>query len=120
MSCRSLPEPFEILKMRSIIEDAYPDELFAQPEFDIPTVLRGKTFLEKIFLLHEESNRLRGKIKIDRLIRHFYEIKKMINNDFAIEAMNNIHLYIEIVEHRSKFTAWIGLNYKTHHPSIIS
>lgn len=120
MSCRSLTEPFEVLKMRSMIEDAYPDESFTQPKFDVPTVLPGKTFLEKIFLLHEEFNRPGGGIKMDRLTRHLYDIEKMMDKNFAIEVMNNTNLYTEIVEHRSKFTAWSGLNYKTHHPSIIS
>lgn len=120
MSCRSLTEPFEILKMRSMIEDAYPDEPFTQPKFDVPTVLPGKTFLEKIFLLHEEFNRPRGGIKMDRLTRHLYDIEKMMDKDFTTEVMNNIDLYTEIVEHRNKFTAWSGLNYKTHHPSTIS
>ena len=46
ISCRSLTEPFEVVKMRSMIEDAYPDESFVQPKFDVPTVLPGKTFLE--------------------------------------------------------------------------
>lgn len=120
VSCRSLTEPFEVLKMRSMIEDAYPDESFVQPKFDVPTVLPGKTFLEKIFLLHEEFNRPGGGVKMDRLTRHLYDIEKMMDKEFANEVMNNIDLYTEIVEHRSKFTAWSGLDYKTHHPSSIS
>jgi len=103
-----------------MIEDAYPDELFTQPKFDIPTVLPGNTFLEKIFLLHEEFNRPGGGSKMDRLTRHLYDIEKMMDKEFATEAMNNIELYTGIVEHRSKFTAWSGLDYKTHHPSTIS
>lgn len=120
VSCRSLTEPFEIVKMRSMVEDAYSDESFAHPKFDVPTVLPGKTFLEKIFLLHEEFNRPGGGTKMDRLTRHLYDIEKMMDKEFTIEAMNNIDLYTEIVEYRSKFTAWSGLNYKTHHPSTIS
>lgn len=57
---------------------------------------------------------------MDRLTRHLYDIEKMMDKEFTIEAMNNIDLYTEIVEYRSKFTAWSGLNYKTHHPSTIS
>ena len=57
---------------------------------------------------------------MDRLTRHLYDIEKMMDKEFAIEAMNNVGLYTEIVEHRSKFTAWSGLDYKTHHPSSIS
>jgi len=119
ISCRSLTEPFEMVGMRSMIEDAYPDEVFTEPPFDVPTVLPGKTFLEKIFLLHEEFNRFGGG-KVDRLTRHLYDIEKMMDKAFAIEAMNNESLYSDIVEHRSKFTAWSGLDYQSHHPSNIS
>ena len=57
ISCRSLIEPFEKVAMRSMIEDAYPEEDLAMPTIDVPTVLPGRTFLEKIFLLHEEFTR---------------------------------------------------------------
>src|SRR5574344_2220861 len=60
ISCRSLIEPFEKVAMRSMIEDAYPEEDFAMPTIDVPTVLPGRTFLEKIFLLHEEFTRPGG------------------------------------------------------------
>jgi hypothetical protein len=120
ISCRSLTEPFELAGMRSMIEDAYRDEPFAGPPFKVPTILPGRTFLEKIFLLYEEFNRPGGGSKVDRLTRHFYDIEKMMDEAFAIDAMNNESLYSDIVEHRSKFTAWSGLNYQSHHPSSIS
>lgn len=120
ISCRSLTEPFESVSMRSMIEDAYPDEIFTEFPFYVPTVIPGKTFLEKIFLLHEEFNRFGGGTDVERLTRHLYDIEKMMDKDFAIEAMNNESLYSDIVEHRSKFTAWSGLDYQSHHPSTIS
>lgn len=120
IGCRSLTEPFERIGMRSMIEDAYPNEPFSEPLFEVPTVLPGKTFLEKVFLLHEEFNRPGGGGNVSRLTRHFYDIEKMMDKEFAIEAMNNESLYSGIVEHRSKFTAWNGLDYQSHHPSTIS
>lgn len=120
VSCRSLTEPFEPVSMRSMIEDAYPDEPFTALPFDIPTVLPGKTFLEKTFLLHEEFNRTGGGTNVDRLTRHLYDIEKMMDEDFAIAAMNDESLYSDIVEHRSKFTAWSKFDYQSHHPSTIS
>ena len=120
ISCRSLTEPFESVGIRSMIEDAYPNEPFTASPFNVPTVLPGKTFLEKIFLLHEEFNRFGGGTDVKRLTRHFYDIEKMMDKDFAVEAMNNQSLYSDIVEHRSKFTAWSGLDYQSHHPSTIS
>jgi Uncharacterized conserved protein len=120
VSCRSLTEPFESVSMRSMIEDAYPDESFSESPVEVPTVIPGKTFLEKVFLLHEEFNRSGGGANVDRLTRHLYDIEKMMDKDFATEAMNDEFLYSEIVEHRSKFTAWSGLDYQNHHPSTIS
>ena len=120
ISCRSLMEPFMLVGMRSMIEDAYPDESFTEQKFNVPTVLPGRTFLEKIFLLHEEFNRPGGCTRIERLTRHLYDIEKMIDKTFAIKAMNDEVMYSEIVEFRSKFTAWSGLDYHSHHPSTIS
>ncbi len=120
ISCRSLMEPTERVGMRSMIEDAYPDEAFALPEFVVPIVVPGRTFLEKVFLLHEEFNRPNGCTHIDRITRHMYDIVKMMDKPFAIEAMNNKTLYEDIVSHRKQFTAWSGLDYATHLPQTIS
>lgn len=120
ISCRSLMEPFEKIALRSMIEDAYPDENFSMQKVDVPTVLPGRTFLEKIFLLHEEFNRQGGCSHIDRLTRHMYDIVKMMDKPFAKEAMSNQKMYNEIVEHRKTFTAWSGLDYNTHAPHTIS
>lgn len=40
--------------------------------------------------------------------------------DVTKEAMNDSRLYNDIVEHWSIFTAWSGLDYKSHQPSTIS
>ena len=103
-----------------LIEDAYPTESFSAPKFNVPTVLAGKTFLEKVFLLHEEFNRPGGCTRLERLTRHMYDIEKMMDTDFAIKAMNNVGMYVEIVKHRQSFTAWSGLDYKSHKPATLS
>lgn len=120
ISCRSLIEPFEKIAIRSMIEDVYPNEIFTMPTVDIPTVMPSRTFLEKIFLLHEEFMRPGGCSRVDRLTRHMYDIVKMMDKPFAIDAMNNAVMYKEIVAHRKLFTAWSGLDYSTHAPQTIS
>lgn len=120
ISCRPLMEPSEEVEMRSMIEDAYPDEDFSLPIFAVPTVVPGRTFLEKIFLLHEEFNRPNGCTHIERITRHMYDIVKMMNQPFAMETMLDEQLYKDIVAHRKKFTAWGGLDYTTHLPLTIS
>lgn len=120
ISCRSLMEPSEKVEIRSMIEEAYPEEDFSQPTFIVPTVVPGKTFLEKVFLLHEEFNRPNGCTHTERITRHMYDIVKMMDKPFAMEAMQNAQLYEDIVEHRRKFTAWSGLDYTKHLPHTIS
>lgn len=120
ISCRSLMEPSEEIEMRSMIEDAYPGEEFSLPIFTVPTVVPGRTFLEKVFLLHEEFSRPNGCTHIERITRHMYDIAKMMDKPFAMEAMQNVQLYEDIVAHRKKFTAWSGLDYTTHLPHTIS
>ena len=120
ISCRSLMEPFEKIAMRSMIEDAYPEENFTMEKVDIPTVMPGRTFLEKVFLLHEEFTRPGGCSHTERLSRHMYDIEKMMDKPFASEAMNNQVMYNEIVAHRKAFTAWSGLDYGTLNPKTIS
>lgn len=120
ISCRSLMEPFEKIEMRSMIEEAYPDEAFVLPPFAVPTVVPGRTFLEKVFLLHEEFNRPGGCTHIERITRHMYDVVKMMDKPFAVEAMNNRELYNDIVSHRKQFTAWSGLDYDLHRPQTIN
>lgn len=110
ISCRSLMEPSEKIEIRSMIEDAYPEEDFSLSTFTVPTAIPGRTFLEKVFLLHEEFNRPNGCIHLDRITHHMYDIVKMMDNPFAIEAINNKILYEDIVSHRRQFTAWSGFN----------
>lgn len=90
--CRSLMEPSEQIETRSMIEDAYPDEDFSLPIFAAHTVVLGRTFSEKVFLLHEEFNRPNGCTHIERITRHMYDIVKMMDKPFAMEAMQNVQL----------------------------
>ena len=49
-----------------------------------------------------------------------YDIVKMMDKSFAMEAMQDVQLYEDIVTHRKKFTAWSGLDYTSHLPHTIS
>lgn len=54
VSSRSLMEPSENREITTLLSTAFPDQAFATEPFSISTVLPQRTFLEKIFLLHEE------------------------------------------------------------------
>ena len=119
VSSRSLMEPIEERQIISILSEIFPQQSFGTVPFAIPTVLPQRTFLEKIFLLHEEFSQEAEKIRIDRLSRHFYDLEKLMDTEHGIEALKNTVLYNNIVAHREKFNPLRGLDYANHIPRKI-
>jgi len=119
VSSRSLMEPTENIEINSILSDNFPKQNFVNDVIHISTVLPQRTFLEKIFLLHEEFSQEPEKIRIDRLSRHLYDLEKLMDTEHGINAINNIELYNSIVYHREKFNALRGLDYSNHIPNKI-
>ncbi|WP_418499498.1 nucleotidyl transferase AbiEii/AbiGii toxin family protein [Flagellimonas sp.] len=119
IGCRSLREPFENRPILSMIDELYPKSNFAQAAIEIPTVLPERTFLEKIFLLHEEFQRPKDKIRVDRLSRHLYDIFQMSKKGHGQKAIENMDLYGTIVKHRHSFTRLGGVDYNLHQPQTI-
>jgi predicted nucleotidyltransferase component of viral defense system len=120
VSSRSLMEPIEERQINSILSENFPQQNFVTFPFAIPTVLPQRTFLEKVFLLHEEFSKETEKIRIDRLSRHLYDLEKLMDTEHGIEALKNIDLYNNIIAHREKFNPLRGLDYVNHIPSKIS
>ena len=119
VSSRSLMEPMEERKINSILSDNFSKQSFASVPFAIPTVLPQRTFLEKVFLLHEEFSQDARKIRINRLSRHLYDLEKLMDTEHGIEALKNMELYKNIVVHREKFNPLRALDYANHIPSKI-
>jgi hypothetical protein len=119
IGCRSLREPNTIKSFSSLLDEEYPDSDFAQPPVSIPVVNPERTFLEKIFLLHEEFHRPPHKIRVDRLSRHLYDVAKLSKTEYADKALADPDLYSIIVDHRYKFTRVGGVNYNLLQPQTI-
>lgn len=119
ISCRSLREPFTIQTFASLVDESYPEADFAMPPIHIPTVNPERTFLEKIFLLHEEFHRPQKKMRVDRLSRHLYDVVILARTEIADRALDDRKLYETIVEHRQKFTRVGGVDYNLHQPQTI-
>ncbi len=117
---RSLMEPFTAQIFNSLLDDEYTDRAFAQPAIAIPTVNPERTFLEKVFLLHEEFQRPKEKRRVERLSRHFYDIVKLTQSGFMDKALENPDLYQTIVTHRQKFNKVGGVDYNLHSPQEIN
>ena len=116
---RSLREPFTQKSFGTFISKIYPNLPFTDKAITIPVVNPERTFLEKIFLLHEEFQKPFGKIRVERLSRHLYDIEKLCQTEYAEIALQDTELYNTIVKHRSKFTAISGIDYSKHKPANI-
>jgi predicted nucleotidyltransferase component of viral defense system len=116
---RSLREPFTHRSFSTYVSEIYPKSLFADTAINIPIVNPERTFLEKIFLLHQEFQKPIAKIRVDRLSRHLYDIEKLSQTHFAETALSNAELYNSIVKHRGKFNAIKHIDYLKHNPASI-
>jgi hypothetical protein len=119
VSSRSLMEPSEKREINSILSVNFPESDFTTVAFAIPTVLPERTFLEKIFLLHEEFSQEPAKIRVDRLSRHLYDVERLMDTKHGKAALEDNELYNIIVAHREKFNPLRGLDYTNHTPDKI-
>lgn len=120
IGCRSLREPFTDCSFSSLVGSHYPTQPFADVPITVPTVNPERTFLEKLFLLHEEFQKPEEFIKVDRLSRHLYDIDRLMQTQYKKEILNNKTLYQEIVHHRRTITPVRGIDYDHHKPENIN
>jgi len=120
VSCRSLREPFTMKTFGSLVDEIYQDKDFIEPLFEVPTVNPERTFLEKLFLLHEEFHRPEDKIRVDRLSRHLYDVYQLSKAGIDLRAINNKELYETIVAHRYKYARVGHVDYNLHNPNTLN
>ena len=120
ISSSSLKEPNQVQTFGSLLDEHYPDQDFTGTPVDIPTAIPERTFLEKIFLLHEEFQRPHDRIRVERLSRHLYDVFQLINKGYAESAILDKELYETIVIHRRAFFRVGGIDYNLHQPQTIN
>lgn len=117
---RSLREPYTVKSISSFVDENFPDAEFSQDPIQVPTVNPERTFLEKVFLLHEEFQRPADKMRVDSLSRHLYDIYQLSKSKFAEKAISDKDLYQTIVQHRKRFAKLGGVDYNLHQPQTIN
>lgn len=117
---RSLIEPHTARSFTSMVGEQFKGRTFADENIIIPTVNPERTFLEKIFLLHETFQTETDSSKTERKSRHFYDLEKLMDTPFATSALKDKVLYNTIVEHRMKLTPVRGIDYAYHTPDKIN
>lgn len=120
VSGRSMSEPVQEIALDSMIDQVYPKAPFAEPKFMVRAVLPERTFLEKVFLLHEEFAKPKDLIRVERMSRHMYDIGQMLKTPIAESAINNADLYRQVVEHRRTFIGLRGFDYNTLYPATLN
>jgi predicted nucleotidyltransferase component of viral defense system len=120
VGARSLMEPVDEKAIISIVSSEFSQLPFAEKEIVIPVVSPKRTFLEKIFLLHEEFQKETKFIRVERMSRHLYDLEKLMDTPHGIEALKDSDLYNIIVEHRRNFNAIRGIDYANHTPKSIN
>lgn len=120
ISCRSLREPFSNRTFSSFLDVCFPDAPFTQSPIIVPSVHPERTFLEKIFLLHENFHRIKTNRRVEHLSRHLYDIYQISKMEIGVNAINEKELYQTIVEHRYKFSKISGVDYNLLQPQTIN
>ena len=119
VSNRSLREPFTDRQFGTFVAGHFAGRPFADAPITIPVVNPECTFLEKIFLLHEEFQKPAEKIRVDRLSRHLYDIEKLTQTPFARIALQDAGLYNTVIAHRHTFASIADVDYDRHQPATI-
>lgn len=120
VSGRSMQQPVRCESVCSLIDQHLPQTVVAEKPFSIPNVVTPeRTFLEKIFLLHEEFHKPAAEIRTNRMSRHLYDIVTMMKAGIDAKALYDEELYRSIVEHRRRFVNMKNFDYNTLYPSTL-
>ena len=116
ISCLSMEEPVKELVFSSFISASVEDVENMDVRFN--TVIPTRTFLEKIFLLHEEFQK--EVPRSYRMSRHLYDLEKIMDTEFGRAALADTKLYSDIITHRNIYNKLPHVDYSTHQQHQIS
>jgi len=119
VSGRSMSEPVVPVLLNSFIDKVFTESPFSEPEFEVRAVVPQRTFLEKVFLLHEEFSKPHELMRTERMSRHLYDIVQIMDTRVAEEALADEKLYRSVIEHRRIFIGLKDFDYSTLLPKSI-
>jgi len=117
---RSMIDPATKRSFRSMVGEHFPEQPFADEDVNMQCINPERTFLEKLFLLHEEHQRPVEKMLINGRSRHFYDICQIAKTPYGGKAIADKELYRIIVAHRERFTKISGVDYASHFPPTLN
>ena len=120
IGCRSMREPFEKVKIQSLVDETYPNTPFSDVSFEVNAVVPQRTFIEKLCLLQEEFAKPQELVRTNRMSRHLYDIVKTADTDITNNILEDKILWTSIIEHRQKFVKMKDFDYELLKPQNIS
>lgn len=109
---RALREPFSTVGIQSIIGEESETKAYEEEPFLVTVVAPHKTFMEKLFLLHEKFLTGRGDGDAgERLSRHLYDLVQMIHKGVNQEVIDDAALYKILLNHRSSYVRLKNVDY---------
>lgn len=83
VSGRSMTESVSKVSVRSYISENLPKLTFQDNPVEVNAVIPQRTFLEKLFLLHEEFSKPDSEIRVERMSRHLYDVYNIMQTKIA-------------------------------------
>lgn len=120
VSGRSMSEPVQTVSLHSYIDDVFKNAPFTELDFTVRAVVPERTFLEKLFLLHEEYHKPSADVRTSRMSRHLYDICQIMETPISERALNDKILYLSVMEHRGGFIGLRGFDYSTLLPQTLN
>jgi hypothetical protein len=121
VSVRSLKIPYTAKEVGSILHEVFPNKAYEEVLFPVYAAEPRKTFLEKLFLLHEEFYKPdKSNIRSFRMSRHLYDIGRMLNTGIDKDALTDTQLYATLVKHREQYIRISWMDYTTLTTSAIN
>lgn len=111
VSVRSARMPFSKLALQSLLNKINFRSYYNETPFEVDIAEPRKTFIEKIFLLHEEFSKPdTSKIRSQRMSRHLYDLYKISNTAILNEVLSDHELFDRLLQHRERYSriSWIS------------
>lgn len=113
VSVRSAIMPFTRLPLQTLLNKINPKPLYKETPFEANIVEPRKTFIEKVFLLHEEFGKPdKSKIRSQRMSRHIYDLHKMSTTTILDEVLKDHELFDCLLQHREWYSRISWVDYK--------
>jgi len=99
--------PRDQFVIRAFVAEEFPD-LVPDAGVNVTALLAKRTFWEKVTILHAEHHRAADKPLPGRYSRHYYDVAMLAQGPVKAEALADMELLAQVVQHKEAFypAAW--------------